>query len=239
VVTAQDRTHRALEYFALPSPVSAAYVKVVLDASTACDAEVGTSCSFLNELELYSTIDSFENDPVGSPPRSYSGVAGGSVELRTGGETRRVFRLNDTSNTSPAIATWRTASSTTKNLEFSLYPVAVASAFLFDVIGKTTAGIDVQAFHFGVFPNGTLSRYDALARRWVPMSSPGAVPLGRWSRLRVEAAVDTARVLVDGTVVGTAVPTMLGAAMLDGHVFSSGGTVPTGDDVMIDDVYFR
>jgi hypothetical protein len=32
---------------------------------------------------------------------------------------------------------------------------------------------------------------------------------------------------------------MLGAAMLDGHVFSSGGTVPTGDDVMIDDVYFR
>lgn len=161
------------------------------------------------------------------------------MELRTGGETRRVFRLNDTSNTSPAIATWRTASSTTKNLEFSLYPVAVASAFLFDVIGKTTAGVDVQVFHFGVFPNGTLSRYDALARRWVPMSSPGAVPLGRWSRLRVEAAVDTARVLVDGTVVGTAVPTMLGAAMLDGHVFSSGGTVPTGDDVMIDDVYFR
>jgi hypothetical protein len=239
IVTAQNRTHRALEYFPLANPVSAAYVKVVLDAGSPCDAEVGTSCSFLNELELYSTIDSFENDPIGSPPRSYSGVNGGSVEMRPEGQTRRVLRLTDDSNASSAIAAWKAVPSSSKTLELSVFPLALTSAFLFDVTGKTAAGGEVQAYHFGVFPNGTLSRYDAVARTWNPMSSVGAVPLGRWSRLRVEAVLDKATVLVDGTAVGTVGPTTAGATVLDGHVFSSGGAMPVGDDVLIDDVYFR
>jgi hypothetical protein len=239
IVNAADRTHRAMEYFSLARPVLAAYVKVVTEASASCEAELGASCSFLNELELYSTVDSFENDPVGSPPRGYTDTSGVSVVMRTEGETRRVLRLTDVSDASIARAVWRSTPAEKKTLELSLRPLALSSAFLFSLSGTDAAGGVVDAFRFGVFPDGSVAHYDAGAKAWVPLVKAGSVPVGRWSRLRVDATLEKFTLLIDGSVVATAPPSTQGAVALDAHAFASGGTKPSGDDALIDDVYFR
>ncbi|MEV4804687.1 exo-alpha-sialidase [Nonomuraea sp. NPDC049421] len=52
VVTVKDRTDYALRYATVGR--TARYVKVVLPAASGCDAEIGSECSMLNEIELYS-----------------------------------------------------------------------------------------------------------------------------------------------------------------------------------------
>ena len=52
VVTVEDRTDYALRYATVGR--TARYVKVVLPAASGCDAEIGSECSMLNEIELYS-----------------------------------------------------------------------------------------------------------------------------------------------------------------------------------------
>jgi hypothetical protein len=56
----------AMSYFTV-NRVAARYVRVTADAGV------------LNELELHSTTDSFENDAVGYVPRGYTGAIGATV----------------------------------------------------------------------------------------------------------------------------------------------------------------
>src|SRR5262249_18330969 len=153
--------------------------------------------------------------------------------------SQRVLRLLDDSATSAAAVNWIGASAPRKTLEFALDPVALPNGFLFDVRGVDSSQQPVQSYHFAIHSNGDGMRYTASTARWEPLAPAGTVPVGRSSTFRVEAGLDRATLMVNGTVVGTATPTAPGAVALNGHAFSSAGTAPVGDQVLIDDVYFR
>lgn len=237
IVTAANRTHFAMEY----APVSAQgvrFVKVEVDASATCEAELGAGCAFLNEIELYSTINSFENDTVNNRPRGHSNlqICWVSPSALDGNDSSRALRLVDNSTTAPATANWYGPATTTRTLEFRVNPVALANGFLFTVYG-TAWGASVAAYHFYVPTSGAIARYVEATKTWQPVTASGLVPVGEWSTIRVSATTTSATLTVNGTTVATNVsPTNEGVTAFDGHGFSSAGTATTGDEFLIDDV---
>jgi hypothetical protein len=234
IVNATNRTHLSLEYFAVSA--AARFVKVEVDPSAACDAELGTSCAMLNELELYSTVNSFENDPVNNRPRGYTETSQTWVTRSGTNGSTRALRLSDGSSTAPAKVVWTAGSAgTARTLDFRVNPVALPQGFLFDVRGKNSAGSIVDSYHFAVFPNGSIARYNG---SWVTLTGAGVVPVGGWRTVTVQATTTTATILVDGQAVATAIPPSNASTSLIGYTFASAGTAPVGDQVVIDDVSF-
>ena len=238
VVTAVDRTHLAMEYVRFAEPISARYVKVEVDPSTDCEEGLGASCAFLNEVELYSTVDSFENDPVNAIPRGFTEVKGGWVTRASdldGNDSESALRIVDSYTNAMAKAVWNGPSSASKTLEFRFKPVTL-KGFLFDVLGRTSSGASVTAYHFAVGANGSIGRYDGA--RWVTVAPAGTVTEGRWSTIRVAAGISTASISLNGGTVASAMPAWNPAASLYGYAFASNGTASTGDNYLIDDILF-
>lgn len=237
IVTATDRTHLAMEYFALPAPVPARFVKVVLDPSATCDAGLGARCAFLNELELYSSIDSFENDPVNNRPRGYTDIGQSWVSRRSADlgddDSASALRIVDTDPNALAQVTHPGTASPTRLLEFRLKPVSLRG-FLVDLLGRSSAGDTVEAYHLAVAEDGGLRRFDG--RQWVTLTAPGLVTEGHWHTIRVAATTARATISVDGHDVAPDVPASTVAGALTGYRFASNGTSTTGDDYLVDDV---
>jgi hypothetical protein len=239
IAVADHRTHHALEYFALPAPVPALYVKVLVENHAPCDTELGGACALLNELELYSSTDSFENDPMAGTPRGYTNVAGALVSLSSGGRSRRALSFVDNSDVETARATWVGTPAPRKTFRFSLKPVALPSAFLFGIRGKDASGAAVDAYHLGVLSDGSVARYNPAISKWEALAPPKTVPMGVFSEFSVDADLERATVGLNGQVVATVPPSVVGATVLDAHSFSSGGSKPKGDQFWIDDVFFH
>ncbi|NUP11707.1 MAG: hypothetical protein HOW73_37145 [Polyangiaceae bacterium] len=239
IVTATGRAHRAIEYFILPELVRARYVRIVVGSEAPCDEELGSDCAFLNEVELYTTVDGFENDPVGNAPRGYRDISSAWITNYETNEMGRALRLVDSSDASMSLVRWTGVAGAEKTFEFSVLPVELPGGFLFDVEGEDAAGASVSAYHFAVFPDGSVAQYDLAAAMWSKLTDPGAVPIGATTRVRVEATTEEASISIDGEEIAVVVPSSPGAVALRGHVFSSSGTMPTGDQVLIDDVYFQ
>ncbi|NUP51128.1 MAG: hypothetical protein HOW97_28025 [Catenulispora sp.] len=239
VAQAAGRTDLALVYATLPSPATAGYVKIEVDPATACDPAVGPSCAFLNEVELYSTTDSFENDPLGARPRGYTGLDQTWISnYGINGSSTQALRLDDTSSSAMASATWPGTPSATKTLQFAAQPVTLPGGLLFNINGRNSSGAAVTAYHLGVFSDGSLHRYTGTA--WVALTGPGTIPIGSWSTITLTATLTSATLSVNGTQVATGIPrTDTTATTLTGHTFTSAGTAPTGDDILIDDVIDR
>lgn len=233
IVNATNRTHLSLEYFGVSA--AARFVKVEVDPSAACDAELGTSCAMLNELELYSTVNSFENDPVNNRPRGFTETSQTWVTRSGTNGSSRALRLSDSSNGAPAKVVWTGTAGSTRTLEFRVNPVALANGFLFDVRGRNSAGSTVDSYHLGVGTNGALMRH---AGTWIGITGAGVVPVGGWRTVTVQASTTSATILVDGQVVATGIPPSNASTSLLGYTFSSGGTDPVGDNIVIDDVSF-
>ncbi|MCW2135815.1 discoidin domain-containing protein [Actinoplanes cyaneus] len=229
IVDAANRTHLALEYFTVTA--KARYLKVEVDAGA-------DGAAFLNELELYSTVNSFENDPVNNRPRGFNQLSQTWVTRSGVDGSSRALRLNDTATDAMAKAAWPVSTtSATRTLEFRANPVTLPNAFLFDVQGKAADGTTVDAYHFAARADGSLARYTGSA--WVALTGAGAVPAGRWSTIKVQASTTSATVSVGGTVVATSVPpTKAGTTGLLGYSFASSGTAPVGDQVVFDDILF-
>jgi len=236
IIEMSDQTHYAMEYSALSNPIPARYVRVEIDASTSCDAGLGASCAFLNEIELYSTVNSFENDPVNTRARGYTDQTMSWV-TRTGTDgSSRALRIKDTSSTAHAKVTWLGAPSPAKRLEFRLDPVAMPHGFLFTILGESADGSPITAYHFAVQADGGIAQWDGTS--WSTVSAAGLVPVGSWSTIRVEATTTTATLRVNGTTTAGLAPTNPSSS-LSGHLFASAGTAPTGGDFVIDDVLFE
>lgn len=237
VVSTGERTQYALEYFELPEPTRAGHVRIV-GTSTADCGEGLDDCGMLTELELYSTIDGFENDPIDAVPRGYRDAALARTTLGDGERGDRALRITDDSDSVHAKLSRTDAPAATKRLELRVRPIALPNGFLFDVLGTDGGGATVSAYHFAIDDDGSLRHYDVASETWTPFSDPGAVPLGAWSTLRVLADLAGATVCLDGEPVATLPPSVGGITALVGHGFASAGTAPTGDDIVIDDVLF-
>ncbi|MEV6302638.1 exo-alpha-sialidase [Actinoplanes sp. NPDC051861] len=232
VVNATNRTHLAMEYFTLSAPANARFVKVEADAGT-------DGTSFINELELYSSINSFENDPVNNRPRGFSNIVTSWQTTRTpeldDNDSASALRIIDTNPNAISQVTWNSTSGTAKTFEFRLKPVSLVG-FLFDLLGKDAAGNTITPFHFAVGANGEVSRYNGSA--WVQLTGAGAVPENTWSTLTVTVNTSTAAVSLNGTVIATGVPYTAKPATLHGYRLASNGTATTGDNYLVDDVLF-
>jgi hypothetical protein len=234
VVNVGNRTDLALNYQAFATPQAARFVKVDIPATSTCDSAVAASCAFLNELELYSTTDSFENDPVNTRPRGYTELDSAWVTRSDTDDSSRALRLNDTSGSQAKAAGSGTAA-TSKTLEFRVDPVSLPNGFVFEVRGKNSAGSVVTTYEFAVAPDGHLRWYNGT---WHELTGAGVVPAGQWSSVSVAAGLNSAAISVNGTQVATTAPSAAGATTLSSFVFASDGSQPTGDNIVVDDVKF-
>ncbi|MBF9129653.1 exo-alpha-sialidase [Plantactinospora sp. S1510] len=238
IATATNRTHLAMEYFPQTTPVSARYVKVELDATTGCDSGLGSSCAFLNELELYSSINSFENDPVNNRPRGYTNIVQSWATQRSGdlagNDSASALRIVDTNPDAHSQVTWNGTAAASKTLEFRLKPVSLLG-FLFPVLGRNSAGSTVNAYHLAVAADGSIRRYNG--SQWIALTAAGVVAEGRWHTIRVTATTSAATIALNGVTVASNVPVTAAATTLTGYTFASNGTGTSGDDYLVDDVF--
>lgn len=75
IATFTDRTHLSIEY--VPVAATARFVKVEVDPSATCDAGLGTGCTMLNELEMYSGLWTATTSRCGPTAASRGGPARG------------------------------------------------------------------------------------------------------------------------------------------------------------------
>jgi hypothetical protein len=233
VATVTNRTDLAMSYTTLGAPTPARFVKVELDASSTCEAGLGTGCAFLNELELYSSVDSFENDPVNNRPRGFSNITQSWQTQHTAdlddNDSTGALRIVDTTSAQSQV-TWAAPASATRTLEFRLKPVKLLG-FCFDLHGQNTG---VTAYHLAVNADGSIRRYNGSS--WVALTAAGAVKEGRWSTIKVTATTTSASIALNGTTVATNVPVTSAASSLTGFLFASNGSSSSGDDYLVDDV---
>lgn len=234
IVTAANRTHLSLEYTAVSA--AARFVKVEVDGSAACEAALGAGCAMLNELELYSTVNSFENDPVNNRPRGFSEVNQTWVTRAGVNGSSRALRISDSSPDAHAKVVWPgTGAPAARTWEFRVNPVNLANGFLFDIDGRNSAGTAVDSYHFAVRPDGSIARFGGT---WIAITGAGVVPVGQWRTVTVQATTTTATILVNGAQVATGIPPSAASTGLTGYTLASGGTDPVGDQIVVDDVLF-
>ena len=231
--TATNRTDYAIGYTTLATPQNAKYVKVNVDSTTNCESGLGTSCAFLNELELYSTTDSFENDPLTNRPRGWSDLASCWVSTSNPSDSAHVLYCSDGSDTATATATLISTATTAKTVAFRVKPIGLNGAFLFNLLGRNSAGTQVNAYHLAVFPDGSIRRWNGSA--WLTIAAAGTASIGSWSTISISATTGSANLTVNGTTV-SALPPTSAAATLVGLGVSSGGGAPNADYFAIDDV---
>jgi hypothetical protein len=229
VVDTGPLTSYALTYFPVDR-VAARYVRV-----TVRDPNRGPA--LLNELELHSTTNSFENDAVGYVPRGYRDAVGATVTTRDTGGDGHALRLADAWNDRIAQATWVSGPAPAQNLRFRFQSVGYARSLSFTTNGVDASGATVAAFQIAVQSDGRIARYDAATRAWTKITGvERAIPQKTWAGLEVRATLTGAEVLLDGTPVATVPPTNPGVTALTGHTFSTSGTAPTYDNFVLDDV---
>jgi hypothetical protein len=236
VKTYTNAIHNAIDYTDL-TPISARYVRATVSGAGPFVA--------LNEIELYSTADTFENYAQNAVPYGYSSSSGGFWVSEgvtppvTGYQSFRGLYLSDSSNSVQPTITKTVAASSTKTLEFRVRTRAFAAsggAIQFHL--KSGAS---TAFHMAIFPDGSVKYYNGAS--WLNTTGSGApagagtVPLDTWKLIKVvaSATTDSATLYVDGVLKGT-IGFRQNVSTIDSFMFASGGTLSVGDQAVFDDV---
>lgn len=212
--------------------VAAKYVRVTVTDTN--DDPYGVA--FLNEIELYSTVDSFENDPVDQVPRGYTDAIGATVTDFDVDDSRHVLRLTDAWLDKIAQAHWVSDPAPAQNLEFRVNSIGYARSFGFTVKGDTADDQGVAAYHFNIGSDGSVGWFNYSTQKWTKLTEPGVAPQKTWHTVRVEATTTGAEIFLNGESVGTVVPSTPGVQALTGHAFASSGTSSHYDHFLIDDV---
>lgn len=225
------------------TPVHAQYLRI-------SDPNTGTSATqaFLNELQVYTTTQTFEQNTVGAAP-----VGNGLVAARTSQTTvvasaptaqwvdpisTRLLQLKDTSTTAPARIAWDHGTSTSATFEFKARASGTDTKTLLFTVTATNNGTAAMPYHFMIdAASGNVYRYTPATGSW---GSPiGTLPANAWSwnSYSISVGPSSATVRQNGNLVGTTAP---GASFtaLTGNELSSSGTSTTGDDWYFDDITY-
>ncbi len=229
VVDTGTTTSYTQTYYPVPD-VRARQVRVTVADTDPQGAE------FLGELELYSTVDSFENDPLGRVPRGYTDAIGATVTDFDVDDSRHVMRLADAWTDKIATARWVSDAADEQTLAFRVNSIGYARGFAFTTLGSTNDASNVPAYHLNVGADGSIGWYSYETQTWTKIAPPGTAPQRAWHQVRVEAALDGAEVFLGGRSLGTVRPSTPGLTALTGHQFSSSGTASQYDHFLIDDV---
>jgi hypothetical protein len=239
--TAPGRGKRAGNLRRLNAPTVARFVRVA-DPNPITDP----TAAFVNELEVYTMTDGFENNLVGVAPVGNGLVAASNATVIEAREapyadaiSSRFLRLLDSSATASASIEWAHASAPTASCAFRVraYGPQQMHPLRFEIMGDDGSGAAVAAYRFE-FDNrtGRLSRYDATRDVWQPVGDPH-VSAYAWNQITVDASATSATVAVNGKPVGAAPPTHPVRAMT-GNRLSSYGLDTVGDYWLFDDVTY-
>jgi hypothetical protein len=247
--TAGPRKSFALTHYE-PTPRQARYVRLVTGASDGCLPGAGASCSVLNEVELYSTVDSFENDPLsGAPPRGWvtketvvdgAGRIGCWVTQSTSGSgSSRALVINDVYPDHLPTAFAKAPAAASRTVEFRAKVTqrpASGGTLLFSI--RNTSALTFQndefAYHFGLNRDGSIT-YHA-GGSWHPLAPANTVTPTDWNKITLQLTAASATVSANGVVVGTAPRADGASGSLFGPQFGSSSTLGTGEQYLIDDV---
>jgi len=246
--------HIALNYFNFSTPVTANMVRILPAVSAACDKSTGgigagnVSCASINEFELYSTTNSFENEAIPHPPRGF--VTQGWVYVNDDSSnrnvgSRRYLVLDDHSTTQQTKATLNvSATSATKTLSFAFRGVQATNPFIFSINGKN-GSTPYNSFRFYIAADGSIKKYTHATNTWwgPTTAGPGTVPVSSWTRIKIVATAGGAASIYindNPTAVfsGTA-QSEPGATVLSGIEFASSGVSTTNDTYTVDEVSFE
>jgi hypothetical protein len=220
----------------LRTPTTARYVRLTDPNPAGNDRP-----SFLNELQLYSTINGFEANTPGTAP------AGNGLTTATGATvvagapaveaiSSRFLRITDNSDTAIARIAWTHGPSTEATYEFKARASGTNThGLLFSIQGKDSAGNSVTPYHFVLnATTGQFHHYDFTTETWgAPL---GTLPSAwTWNKIDITAGPTSATLTINGQPIAT-VPPSQPFTTLTGNQLSSTGTDPTGDDWFIDDV---
>lgn len=212
---------------AFPAGTAARYVRVrVTDVA---------GLTALGEVQLRTNASTFEDDLVGQAPQGFVVLPATTplVTTASGGVglgSDRAARLNDTSPAAMAVMAAKQPQATTRHLELGLRSNRISTAFLISLEGRRGSTYQ-RALHLGVFPDGSLRRWTG--SRWVNLSAPGLVQKTGWAGIRMSVTTSGASVYVNGQLISR-VPVTSGTTSFTDIQLSSGGTVPTGDDMFVD-----
>lgn len=229
VKTYTNATHYALDYtnFATPhANVNAVRVTTV------------GQWTGLNEIELYTNHDTFENESDFNVPNYWTNVNGFGcvIESAVGYQSNRALRVHDYLTTGNPLIQKISTNSAAKNISFHVYPSVLPNGFIFSVKANVSSGVDT-AFHFSVTSSGALQWYNGTA--WATLGGAGTVPVGSWSLVQINATLSSAAIRINGVSKGIAgIYAQAGKTIssLKGLAFGGYGTAPSGDSVYFDDV---
>ena len=249
--------HRVMRYYTLST--EARYVRITTDAESCAAVGGPTNCSMVNELELFSTVNSFENDP--SVPHGLSEVQCVRITQPAGNgdpnhDSKYALRLKDSTDKTycdgkgtiakfvypgPGVSVVPAASRT---LRADVYQVSNAYGLLFDINGIQSSDKATKTiYHFGISQNGGGWIYWTKATSWVHFGGP-VVPFNTWTTFKVVASTSTATLyMVDAAGVETLIGTIpkgepVAFDSITGYGMSSGSTPDYGDQAVFDDISF-
>lgn len=229
VKTYTNATHYALDYTAFATP----FVNINAVKVTTVGQWTG-----LNEIELYTSYDTFENESDFNVPNYWTNVNGFGcvVESAAGYQSNRALRVNDYLTTNNPLIQKISPNSSTKAISFRVYPSVLPNGFIFTVKANVSSGAD-SAFHFSVTNTGAVQWYNGTG--WVALAAAGTIPVGSWSQVQINATLSSAELKVNGVSKGFAgIYAQAGKTIssLKGLAFGGYGTAPVGDSVYFDDV---
>lgn len=226
----------------LTTPTRARYVRISDPNLTSSDGS-----SFINELEIYSTLDGYEAsvpdaEPVGngviaSTTTGATVVPAGSVPA-VDDVSSRFLRLVDPGAGGLARIQWNHGTSTAATFEFRARATGTATrTLIFSVLGTNASGTTVTPYHFMLDAvSGRFYWRDIPGGSWgAPLGTAGVGGSWNWNTISVEATAGSATLRANGTTIATVTPSEPFTTMT-GSQLGSGGTQPVGDNWLIDDV---
>lgn len=225
------------------TPVHAQYLRI-------SDPNTGSSTiqTFLNELQVYTTSQTFEQNALGSAPLGNGLIAAQTTQATVVASapvsqwvdpiSNRLLELKDTSSTALARIAWSHGTSTSATFEFKARASGTPTKGLLLSITATNNGAAALPYHFWIdAPSGNVYRYTPGTASWgAPI---GTLPANVWSwnTYSISVSPTAATFTQNGTVVGTTTPGEPFTA-LTGNELASTGSDPVGDDWYFDDISY-
>ncbi len=176
----------------------------------------------LAEVELFSSVDSFENEALGQPPRAAREASLAQVVAREGEASRQMLRLYDAADDAIASVVFDVDAATA--VGFRVRPLALPGAMLLGM--EDAAGARV---HLAVDARGGVRQYDGGTEAWTDVAPAGTVDTTTW----FDVSLSSSEVVLGGASILVAIPPGFDPT---GVYVTSTGTVPVGVDLLIDDL---
>ncbi|WP_436532893.1 hypothetical protein [Actinoplanes sp. HUAS TT8] len=237
---------------------AARWIRVETGGVPCAGIGVPGNCSMINELQLFSTTASVEDEV--SIPRGFAETACARVtqpgnNLDPNHDSQYAIRLKDVGGTDDSYCdgdkvqgrlTYQGAGTkTARTFQAQVYPHQVTNSLLFDIDGaRTSNGTTSLAYHFGISNDAAHHwMYDS-GSGWVTFANGPAATIDRWTSIRVVASTTSATLYAtdaQGAEVLVGALPKLGdpVGSISAYTVATNGSATFGDEIVLDDLSFE